>query len=94
MLEIQIELLSDLVEPHRPRHTKSALTVPVHLPRAGGALVDVPHNLFEEIFERHDTRCSTVFVDDDNHLRPFATHHVQDAVDEPGLGYDRHRSGV
>ena len=88
MREFQIEELPQLVDPHRPRHAQPAEGVAPRTTRRR-PFVDIPDHFLEQVFERDDSRCPSVFVDDDCHLCPLAAHRREDDVEECGFGDHR-----
>ena len=72
VLEVDVELLPDLVDPHRPRHAEPALRVPVEGRLFARILGDLADDLLEQILERQDACGSSVLVHDHGELGPVA----------------------
>ena len=94
VLEIEIELLPELVDPHRAGHAQPAFGVPIDLRRGRRAFFDVSNDLPEQILQRDDSGGPAVLVDDDDHLRALAAHGGQDRVELRGFRYERNRPRV
>src|SRR5688572_302263 len=89
VLQVEIELLSYLVDPHRARDAEAPGTVAINRFVGRRPFFDVPDDLFEEILERHDAGRAPVLVDHDHHLRPLPANGGKHRVERRALWHER-----
>jgi len=77
VLEIEIEMLPEFVESHRPGDTKASHCVAIDVRRARGPFFDISDDLLEEILKRDDSRRASMLVEHDYHLCPLPPHRRQ-----------------
>src|SRR5699024_102544 len=87
--ELETEQFAQVVHVHARAHAHRVLVNTLNGRLGSVVLVDdLPHDLLEDVLDRHQAGGSSVLVDDDGHVRPPSLHLAEQVTGRLGVRYE------